>query len=228
MSATMALKRTPSLEEVMRTLTRICLPALLVLATTSSAVAQSPSPAASTAASPSATFDVSAARSVCEETGGQVQERVATYGTNNDVAEWLELAGHIELCRYQTTMEGVDPDSRIYVDLQTLVATEPTLAAVAYLAKVPFQPVTDGGNPASAHCSRLGGSSQFGTGAAGGGWVNQDDPIDIVVAMCVFPDGSMIDEWGITYYSDGSVRGIDLAPILGYQPGDALPPIFEQ
>jgi putative hemolysin len=134
----------------------------------------------------------------------------------------------MELCRYQTDMEGVDPDSRIYVDLQTLVTTEPTLAAVAYLTKVPFQPVTDGSNPATAHCSRLGGSSQFGGGAAGGGWVNQDDPIDVVVAMCVFPDGSMIDEWGITYYADDSIRGIDLAPILGYQPGDQLPPIFGQ
>jgi putative hemolysin len=218
--------RRPFWEDVMRTRVRFLIPALIAIAIVSPARAQSPPPSETSVSSPAPTFDVSAARSVCEETGGQVQERTAAWNTNGEPSTWLMLAGRIELCRYQTQMEGVDPESRLHVDLRTLVATEPTLAAIAYLSKVPVQPTTDGSNPASAHCTRLGGTSQFGEGAAGGGWVSQDDPIDVVVAMCVFADGSMIDEWGITYYAEDAIRGIDLAPILGYQPGDQLPPIF--
>ena len=44
--------------------------------------------------------------------------------------------------------------------------------------------------------------------------------------MCVFPDGSMIDEWGITYYAGGVVRGADLALLFDYQPDGKLPAIF--
>jgi hypothetical protein len=48
--------------------------------------------------------------------------------------------------------------------------------------------------------------------------VNKDDPDDTVVALCVFPDGSFIDEWGLTYYAGGVVRGIDLSKVFRYQP----------
>ncbi len=44
--------------------------------------------------------------------------------------------------------------------------------------------------------------------------------------MCVFPDGSMIDEWGLAYHSDGTVRGADLATMFVYAPGTDLPTIF--
>ena len=81
------------------------------------------------------------------------------------------------------------------------------------------------GNPASFYCADLGGSSQFGSGATGGGWVDRDDPDDLVVAMCVFPDGSTIDEWGIAYYSGDVVRGADLAPLFRADTA-AFPPIF--
>ena len=82
-----------------------------------------------------------------------------------------------------------------------------------------------GGNPATAYCADLAASSAFGTGASGGGWVNDEDPIDTIVAFCVFPDGSYIDEWGLAYHSDGTLRGIDLAEVFRYQPGE-LPAIF--
>jgi putative hemolysin len=212
----------------------IVLTVLMVATTVSMAIGQSPSGSPMAAASPAASPDGSgpaaaspeAARAACEQAGGEVQERSAAWNTNDDPSQWLMLAGVVELCRFETTNEGVDPDTRIYVDLGTLVATEPTLAAVAYLSKDPVEPTTGGANPATVHCAELGGSSSFGRGVSGGGWVNQDDPDDVVIAMCVFPDRSMIDEWGIAYYSDGTIRGADLAPILGYQPGGVLPPIF--
>jgi hypothetical protein len=48
----------------------------------------------------------------------------------------------------------------------------------------------------------------------------------IVMSLCLFADGSAIDEWGITYYSDGTVRGADLAAIMRYRPDGPLPAVF--
>ena len=36
-----------------------------------------------------------------------------------------------------------------------------------------------------------------------------------------------IDEFGLFYYSDGTVRGADLAPLFRYQPGNRLPAVYE-
>jgi hypothetical protein len=67
----------------------------------------------------------------------------------------------------------------------------------------------------------------FGPGASGGGWVAKDDPDDQVLALCMFADGSAIDEWGITYYANGTVRGADLAPLFGWAGPDRRPRIYE-
>ncbi len=167
--------------------------------------------------------DMQAAAEYCTSVGGEVQERAATWGTNNDQSQWVDLDRSIQVCRFQADDEA---QSRIFVDLWTLYSEQPSLAAAAYTAKTPMSEDLPPGNPATYHCASLGGSAQYGTGAAGGGWVNLDDPIDIVVGMCVFPDGSMIDEWGIAYYSAGEVRGTDLAPLFVSDPA-SYPPIFE-
>jgi len=167
-------------------------------------------------------IDLAAARSYCTSKGGTVQNRQATWGTNNPQAQWQPLGSSAEMCRFQTLRDN--DDSRIYVDLVSLYSDGPTLASVAYLSKVPAKSTT-AGNPATANCAALAGSSQFGTGAAGGGWVDKQDPVDAVVGLCVFPDQSFIDEWGITYYAGGVVRGIDLATVFRYQPTQ-VPPFF--
>ena len=153
-----------------------------------------------------------------------MQPRQAYWGTNGDEADWLALGGSTEMCRFQTDDEA---KSRIYVDLVTLTSKEPTLAGLAYLAQVPMPSVTGGANPATGYCSKeLGGSSTFGAiGAAGGGWVAKDDPDDVVVALCVFPDQSFIDEWGLAYHSNGEIRGKDLTTVMQYQTAE-LPPVF--
>ncbi len=195
----------------------VSLLAALLIAGSTPALAQSPAPTESFT-----TIDLSAARSVCEEKTGQVQVREAMFGTNDDPSTWIDLGRSIELCRFEAA-DG----SRIYVDTGTLAAEGPTIASVAYLAQVPMAEYdASQGNPATAYCADLAGSSAYGMGAAGGGWVNTSDPVDIIVAMCVFPDGSMIDEWGLAYHSDGTIRGIDLALEFVYQPTDGLPPIF--
>jgi putative hemolysin len=166
--------------------------------------------------------DLSAARDYCTSSGGVVQTRKATWNTNADPGEWVDLGRSVELCRFQADDEA---QSRIYVDLVTLWSEQPSLAAGAYLAKVPMEADPAQGNPATAYCHDLGGSAQFGSGAQGGGWVAMDDPIDVVVAMCVFADGSMIDEWGIAYMSGGEVRGADLATLFR-SAADPYPPFF--
>ena len=55
--------------------------------------------------------------------------------------------------------------------------------------------------------------------------VAKDDPDDVVVALCVFPDLSFIDEWGLGYHSDGTIRGTDLSTAMEYKPA-LLPPVF--
>jgi len=177
-----------------------------------------------TTATASGGFDVAAARQYCTDNKGVVQTRSAVWGTNNDPSTWVHLPGMTEMCMFQTLND--DAKSKIVVDLVSLYSNGPTLASVAYLSKVPPPPFT-GANPATADCAALNGSSQFGNTVAGGGWIEQGaTSSDDVVNLCVFPDGSFIDDWGITYYAGGVVRGIDLKPVFRYQPA-TLPPMFQ-
>jgi hypothetical protein len=158
----------------------------------------------------------------CTETGGTVETRQPYWNTNDDQSAWVQLPGSMDLCWYQTLDD--EDQSRIYVDLGTIYSETPTLAAAAYLAKVPLG--RGQGNPAEADClNQLYGSAYFGNTAVGGGWVNLDDPVFTVVNLCVFPDRSAIDAWGITYYSGGVVRGIDLAEVFRFDP-DEVPDMF--
>ena len=123
-----------------------------------------------------------------------METRYPYFGTN--FANPLQLAGMRQFCQFTAKGDG----SRIHILLSTLYATKPTLAALAYYAKVPLQ-YSGGGNPASFYCTQLGGSDQFGgTNIGGGGWV-QWGAIDESLEACIFPDMSSIDSWGLTYHS---------------------------
>ena len=162
--------------------------------------------------------DLDAARAYCEDSGGAALTAHPAYGTNSDRDQWLPLAGSAELCRFEDGEPGADSTTSIYVDLNTLSSELPTLAGLAYLAKLPPQvPETPSANPATFNCSALGGTSQFGDGASGGGWYTDDRP-DEAIGLCVFADASFIDEFGILYYSDGTVRGADLSTVMRYEP----------
>lgn len=202
-------------------------------ATSADASTSSPTSAATGSSAPATTAGPSSgsagadpeAAAYCEEKGGEVQTRLPYLGTNGDQSDWLALGEATSMCRFQATDEA---KSRIYVDLTTLSSAEPTLAALAYLSKVPMPASTGGANPATGYCSaELNGSSTFGAvGAAGGGWVAKDDPDDLVVGLCVFPDLSFIDEWGLAYHSNEDIRGADLTTAMRYQPETELPPAF--
>ena len=184
------------------------------------------SPAASPGGSGGSGSGDAAARQYCTDQGGMLVDRHAVWNTNADPQAWLELAGEMTFCEFESGTG--DETTRISVDLVTLSSTEPTLAAIAYLSKVPpTLPEVPSANPAEVNCREgLGGTSSFGNGAAGGGWVNESEPVFNVMNLCVFPDMSAIDAFGILYYSQGTVRGADLATKMRYQPGNRLPAIF--
>jgi putative hemolysin len=150
----------------------------------------------------------------CVQHGGVVQTRIPEYGTNG--GNPLILSGSAQFCQFTREKDG----SQINVLLSTLETRDPTLAALAYYAQVPLGSCT--GNPGSCYCSQVGGTDLFGgVNAAGGGWVLDSDPNDVLEA-CIFPDMSSIDSWGLAYHSADIVRGKNLAKVLRYgNPYDA-------
>jgi putative hemolysin len=148
----------------------------------------------------------------CTSTGGEVEYRKPYYNTNSDPSQWLVLAGGEGFCQYTKRWGG----SRIHISLNSLNATEPSLAVLAYYAKVPWNGQGNG-NPASFYCTQLGGSDSFGgVNPFGGGWV-KFGAIDEVLEACIFPDNSTIDSWGLLYHSVGIIRGTNLAKVLKFQ-----------
>ncbi len=180
------------------------------------------SPSGSATSSPT-TPSNSAAAAHCRDTGGTVQLRQPTFGTNNDASTWVELGNPIEVCRYQ--MGEGQTSTRIYADLVTLNSSKPTLAALAYLAKKPLPSQSSGANPASIGCTALGGTDQFGSSLNGGGLVDKSDADDPVFSPCTFADQSFIEEFGITYYADNVIRGKDLKTVFRFDQSN-LPPVF--
>lgn len=176
-------------------------------------------------ATPIATVDPAA---WCVEKGGTVVHRTPALGTNNP-DQMLVLGDGVDFCEF-TLGEGADPPtSRISIDINSLATSEPTLAALAYLTKpaVPDGP-NDGSNPATAYCLHLGGQELGSATISGGGWITDARGNDLdVLEACTFADGSIIDSWGITYHSDGTIRGADLTPLFGYQATD-YPDVFPQ
>jgi hypothetical protein len=151
-----------------------------------------------------------AAAAYCQKTHGEIVVRRPVYGSNG--SKLLFLAGKRSFCTYTNKKDG----SQINILLSTLYTTKPTLAALAYILKPPPSG-TCNGNPASCYCSYLGGSDQFGgTTGAGGGWYNQNSS-DQTLEACIFPDMSSIDSWGLTYHSNGIIRGINLQKVMRYK-----------
>jgi putative hemolysin len=149
----------------------------------------------------------------CLSKGGEVVQRLPYFNTNDDNPQnWLRLGSGRSFCQFTSKKDG----SRIHVLLSTLYSTKPTLAALAYYAKVPYAGNCNG-NPASCYCSQLGGTDLFGgINFNGGGWVQKNDPVDTVLEACILPDMSSIDSWGLTYHQASIVRGKNLKGILRY------------
>jgi putative hemolysin len=152
----------------------------------------------------------SQAAAYCLKNGGIVETRYAFYDTNS--TNPLPMEGSLAVCTFTAADQ-----SRITIDLESFYTEKPTLAASAYLAKPAVEQAPPSANPASVYCSKLGGTDLFGgVNGAGGGWGKQDG--SDVISLCVFPDLSAIDSWGLTYHAGGVIRGADLTPLLRYHP----------
>jgi putative hemolysin len=155
---------------------------------------------------------LTAAAEYCVKKGGEVDVRIPYYNTNDIPQNWLKLSGSRSFCKFTSKSDG----SRIHVLLSTLYAQQPSLAALAYYSKIPYNNSCNG-NPASCYCSQLGGSDLFGgVNLNGGGWVQMTDPIDTVLEACIFPDLSSIDSWGLTYHQASIIRGRNLKGALRF------------
>ena len=184
-----------------------------VLVLTSALVVASCQPTGSSSSAAGTSQTSGAAEAYCTQNGGTVETRYPFYGTGG--SNPLKLAGSMPVCIFTAADK-----SQIFVALDTLYTDQPTLAALAYGAKVPMASNNSGGNPSSFYCSQLGGTDLFGgVNAAGGGWAKAD--ASDVIAMCIFPDLSSIDSWGLTYHSTGTIRGADLTNLLRYKPPQA-------
>jgi putative hemolysin len=170
---------------------------LLVIASLMFAVPQIAAAQAAKAAEPTQT----SATEYCTSKGGTVQVRIPTYGTNGNNP--LSLAYERQFCDF-TSKDG---QTNIYVQLSTLVSHKPTLAALAYYAAVQVDLSGCHGGPGSCYCADIGGTDAFGgINAAGGGWVLNTNNTD-VLDVCVFPDESAIDSYGVFYHAYGITRG---------------------
>ncbi len=107
--------------------------------------------------SPDAKNDLAAAAAYCVTQGGEVENRAPYFNTNDDPKNWFRLSGYRKFCQFTLKTDG----SRTHVLLTTLFTQQPSLAALAYYAKVPFDGNCNG-NPGSCYCSQLGGTDLFG------------------------------------------------------------------
>jgi putative hemolysin len=155
-----------------------------------------------------------AAAEWCASHQGTVVNRYPASNASSDAP--LAMGPTVRFCEF-TGGEGADPsDSRISVRLTALASDQPSMAATAYLTK-PEMESGGSANPASVYCADLGGVEMGGQLASDGGWVNGADATDIV-QMCVFPDLSIIDSWGLAYHTMGTIRGADLEPLFRWKP----------
>ena len=156
-----------------------------------------------------------AAAEWCASHEGTVVERYPASNASSETP--VALGSPVRFCEF-TGGEGADPaDSRISVRLTTLASDQPSMAATAYLTKPEMAESGGSANPASVYCADLGGAEMGGQLAPDGGWVNGADATD-VAEMCVFPDLSIIDSWGLAYHTMGTIRGADLEPLFRWKP----------
>lgn len=154
-------------------------------------------------AAPSASAStVSDASAYCRSTKGVVE----TYA-------FADSGGHVyakpaTMCNYPD-QSGTDPYGHALVDLATLYATKPTMAALAYYAKPAWDGKRRTGQPAHDYCLQLGGAP-----SVHGSWYL--DRNAGAMGLCMFEDGSFMEEWTLFYNQGGSPRGIDLGLVLRY------------
>lgn len=150
----------------------------------------------------------------CTAKGGVVSIRSATMDGGQTLLGEPQV-----ICLFMGASGTDTADTTIAVGGVTLSTSNPTRAMQAYREKpqIPaIDPPADGSaipNPSSVYCQSLGGVE--------GDWIDAAAAADAparIITMCVFPDLSMIDSWGLTYHTQGTIRGADLDPLMAWAP----------
>ncbi len=139
--------------------------------------------------------------SYCKSTGGKVE----TYRFYDGAGH--EFAKPARVCNYPDA-SGTDPFGHAIIDLATLYADKATLAALAYYGK----PAWNGKlktTPAKDYCLQLGAAPSF-----QGSWSRK--PGGDQSGMCMFEDGSFMEEWTLFYNQAGTPRGVDLGTVMRF------------
>lgn len=147
-----------------------------------------------------APFQDAAAR-YCKATGGALETYRFYDGSGHAYAKPAYV------CNYPDA-SGTDPFGHAIIDLATLYAQRPTLAALAYYAKPPW----DGKfktTPAKDYCMQLGAMPSL-----QGQWSLQ--AFGDQIGMCMFEDGSYMEEWALFYNQAGTPRGVDLGTVMRF------------
>src|SRR3954464_15798852 len=156
-----------------------------------------------------------AAAQWCASNQGTVVDRYPASNASSNAP--VAMGPAVRFCEFSGG-EGADPaDSHISVLLTTLASDQPSMAATAYLTKPEMAESGGSANPASVYCADLGGAEMGGQLAPDGGWVSGAETTD-VVQMCVFPDLSIVDSWGLAYHTMGTIRGANLEPLFRWKP----------
>lgn len=144
----------------------------------------------------------------CAATGGALT-KVHPFGNMNaNAPDWVAYGGSAQACTY-TDASGAS----ITAWASTLTSKRPTMAALAYYAKTPWNGLGNG-NPAALYCIQIGGTQVIGAIGSGSGWATEAGGTRR--SMCMFADMSAIDDWGLLYNANGIIRGKDLATVFKF------------
>ncbi len=144
----------------------------------------------------------------CASSGGTLTKVHPFGNTNSDAANWVQYGGSTQACTF-TDENGAS----ITAWATTLTSKKPTMAALAYYAKVPWNGQGHG-NPAALYCIQIGGTQVIGVLGSGSGWATEAGAA--IRSMCMFADMSAIDDWGLLYHANDIIRGKDLAGVLKF------------
>lgn len=137
----------------------------------------------------------------CEASGGR--EVVWTLRTplKQPARAQFDQRGRLPACEWR----GAD-GSKLGLSMRTLAAVQAPQAVKAWLKPVAFDPKVVG-SPAARYCTQIGGTSttivHWGARGAAAG----------EMGLCLFADGSAIDDWALFYKQGGDLRGMDLATL---------------
>ena len=154
------------------------------------------------ALSSAAAAPISNPAAYCKAKGGQVEvyEYVSSGG---------EFAKQARVCNFPDA-SGQDPDGHELVELSTLFTTKATLAALAYYGKPAWDGKRASGSPAKDYCLQLGAAA-----TVRGVW--KLDPASGEFGLCMFEDGSFMEEWTLFYNQAGIIRGVDLGTVMRFR-----------